>query len=397
MFINRWGILAILMFGLCVCQLEQTFFSHSISTLQKELQFSSNQIGLLFSVFTAGMIVGCILITLVTAFAGTRWGLTVGFIGIAVTSVVLGLTGDVTVLIIARFAMGFFAAALLPAAIQAVREWFPVPLRPLAIGLGLASMHIPYSIIIPLMNLLDISIKRSFLAATSLGAIIAAILCAFFLKTPRMFETPNRLNAGGVISTLMLALGLFFSASIPSFFNTFLPLYLSRQMGMSMERFSKEMIFTWVGSIAGTLLIGAIACILIYTVLRAPKARAALLTVCGCLLTFVIFAGFIMNPSVFLLLTFLSILGYYGIMTLLYSSVADTLPAQVVAIAVAIGSLAINVNHLFSPPAIGYVVNELGFRTVFLIVGGMGLVAWLIVAIPSWFIKQPETAAPPTE
>ena len=86
--------------------------------------------------------------------------------------------------------------------------------------------------------------------------------------------------------------------------------------------------------------------------------------------------------------------GCFGIMVLLYAGVADTLPVRGVAIATAIGGLAMAIGSMIFPYAFGSIVDQFGYGSAFLMIGGIGVIAWLVVSIPGWFIKQPDAAAP---
>lgn len=394
---KRWLILLILILGMGAFILEQNYYSLSSMSLVDEFLVPYQTIALSFSLFTIGMIVGYFLLTLVTVFTGTRWGLTVGFAGIALAATVSALTGHFYILISARFLAGFFAAALIPAAIQTVREWFPVPLRPLAIGLILTSMGGFIFISSVLIDITEITIKRPFIIIPAMGAVAAAVLCAFFLKTPGVFENPKRLNTGGVISSIMLPCVLFLSALITVSVSSFLVSYLVMELGFSTASALKVSLFSSSGNIAGSLLIGGIACLLIYTVFRPPKTRALLMTICGFMLPFIALTGFVTNFYILISISTVAMFGIQGIMILLYSSVADTLPVRGVSIVMAIGGLALNVGNLIFSSLAGFIVYSIGFRWLYLIAGILGLVLWLLVAIPAWFIKQPEAEAEPTK
>ena len=394
MAVMRWVILAVLMFGWGASQVQRASVAVVLPSVQADLDLTSEQVGWAFAAFTIGMIAGCVLLTVVTALAGARWGLTVGFAGAAVASLASALAGNVIALMATRFALGFFTAALLPAMVQAVAEWFSRPLRTLAIGLILASFHV-CALITPFLvaSLAQAVGWRVVLAATGLPALLAAVLClifAIFVKAPPVQPVSGRLSAAGLVSAGTLALGLFFAAPALSLCTVWLPSYLHEIAGT--ESFTgsaiKASTFTMAGAFSGALLAGAIACILMYAGFRPTKTRAALLTALGCLLPLVAVAGLLKMPCAVLLLSFLVMAGCYGVMTLLYAAVADTLPVRGVAVAVAIGSLMMVFSSGLSPWIMGTLKAQVGFDPLFLLVGGVGALAWLVVALPAWFIRQ---------
>jgi ACS family hexuronate transporter-like MFS transporter len=188
----------------------------------------------------------------------------------------------------------------------------------------------------------------------------------------------------------MLAVGLCLAAPASMLLNTWLPTYLRQSLGIEMSLFTKLNVLMTAGSLGGALLSGGIACVLIYLGLSSSRTRAFLLTACGCLLPFVALAGLLKMPWVILMLSGLVMVGYFGVTTLLYTAVADTLPSRGVAIAMAVGGLAMTPSYMLLPPASGYVIEQLGYGPLFLIGGGVGALAWLVVSLPAWFIKQPD-------
>ena len=138
----------------------------------------SVQLSYLFSAFMIGLLAGYVLLILVTALCGTRWGLAVALAGASLAAVGGGLAPGFAGLVIARAFLGFFAGGLLPAAIQSLRESFPVRMRPLAIGLFLASSPLVSLLMTPLGPHITQAIGwRPAFMITAIPTAIAAVLC----------------------------------------------------------------------------------------------------------------------------------------------------------------------------------------------------------------------------
>lgn len=387
----RWVILAILIIGLAANQLQQDIVGLLFPILQHELSFSASQIGIITSAFVIGLIAGYILMTLITVFAGSRWGLAIGFGGAAVASFASIGADNFTFLLVYRFSLGFFTAALIPATVQAIREWFPAPLRPLAIGLVLAFSGSVFSSLY-IYFIRDINWHIS-LALPGIPVFIVAILCAFLAKPPPVRDASPRLNAAAVVSSIMLVLGLFLTTAIFIDLGTFLVTYLY-ETGINLQSSSISSLIIAFGGSLGALFSGVIACVLIYIFRKSSKIRAAVLTVCGLLLPLTGLIRYVQGQVTITLLSFFAMAGCFGIMVLLYAGVADTLPVRGVAIATAIGGLAMAIGSMIFPYAFGSIVDQFGYGSAFLMIGGIGVIAWLVVSIPGWFIKQPDAAAP---
>jgi len=386
MAIMRWVILAVLMFGYGASQMPRTSVSVVLPMVQADLGVTSEEFGRALAAFTIGMIAGCVLLTVVTALAGARWGLTLGFAGAALAAVVSGAVANVAGLMATRFALGFFTAALIPAIVQSVGECFTRPLRPLAIGLILASYQ-AVAIIAPFLVafLAERVGWRFVVAATGVPTLVAAVLCLVFailVKEPPVQPVSGGLSAAGLVSAGTLALGLGLAMPVVHLCTMWLPPYLAK--GLSFSSSSKMGLCTTAGALGGALLAGVIACILTFVGVRPAKTRAALLTACGCFLPLVAVVGLLKMPFAVVGLGFLVTAGYYGVITLLYWAVADTLPVRGIGIAVAVGSL------MMIPGSwiIGTLRAQVGFEAVFLLAGFLGAAAWLVVALPAWFIRQ---------
>ena len=118
-----------------------------------------------------------------------------------------------------------------------------------------------------------------------------------------------------------------------------------------------------------------------------------LLTVCGAMLPLVALAGFISRWPFVLLLIGVGSLAYAGWSTLLYSAVAETLPARGVAIGAAIGALMASLSGMLVPVAWGRLVSAEGDQLFSLGVAATAALALLVVALLAWLVRQePETA-----
>jgi len=89
-----------------------------------------------------------------------------------------------------------------------------------------------------------------------------------------------------------------------------------------------------------------------------------------------------------MMLAALSAAAYYGMSTLLYSAVADTLPARGVCIAAASGALVLNMSGMISPLIFGRMIDSGGYQPAFLMVAACASVALLAVGLLSWLVPQ---------
>ena len=391
-----WPILAVLLLGYGATYLQRIDLSVAMPFLRRELALSNVQTGWVFSAFILGLIAGYVLITIITALGGTRWGVFVSLAGATLAASATGLVRNLAGLIIARALLGVFVAGLLPAAVQAVREWFPSRMRPFAIGLVLASGQLLAAVAPPLFGWLLGAGRmawRTPLLLSGAPTAIAAVLCIVLwpARTPR--EPSRGVSGAAIASAVMLAVGLMLTAPAGFFLSTWLPYHANRTWGIGFAGARMANVVSPAAGMCGALAAGAIAWAMMSKSAGASRTRAVLLTVCGAMLPLVALAGFISRWPFVLLLIGVGSLAYAGWSTLLYSAVAETLPARGVAIGAAIGALMASLSGMLVPVAWGRLVSAEGDQQFSLGVAATAALALLVVALLAWLVRQePETA-----
>jgi MFS family permease len=368
-----WVVLAVLALGFGATHLQGWALSLGLPLLQDDLHLSGEQTGWLFSALLIGMMAGYILITAVTALAGTRWGALVSLAGVTLAACASGLAPNFIGLIAARALMGVFVAGLLPAGIQAIREWFPSRMRPLAIGLFLASGQLASAVAQPLHALLPYGMGwRVPIFAAGGAAAIAAILCFLLWPADTPREPSRRVSGGAIASAVMLAMGLLLTTPV-----VWLLSVTSVRMAGTINL---------AAGACGAMGAGALAWAMISGGVGASRTRAVLLTVCGVVPLVVIAVG--TRPLPLVLVAVCSV-AYLGWTALLYAAVADTLPARGVAIGAAIGALVASLSQSLTFAA-GRLLSSEGAP---LVVAASATLALVVVALLAWLVRQePETA-----
>jgi ACS family hexuronate transporter-like MFS transporter len=393
----RWLVLLMLMFGWGASYLPRVTLSTLAPAVQADLALTSVQLGATFPALAFGLLAGYVLMTLLTFLAGTRWALVAAFTGAALASAASGFVSSLEGLLVARFLLGFFSAGILPAAVQSAREWFPAQLRPLVIGLFLASGQLAVFLIPPAAAVLHRVIAwRAMLVLTGLPTLIAAVLCAVIWKSPPPPEAPRPIPAAAFASPGMLAVGLFLSAPLTLFTLAWLPVYLRDRFHLDLQQLGSVGAATGLAGAFGAALAGIAAWLLMFSEVRPWKARAALLTVSGCLVPLITFAGAVRQWQLAVALMALSCMAYFAWATALYSAVADTLPVRGVALAAALGALLTNVGGALAPAALSYLAQHTGYDVLLRLVGGTAALALPGVLLMAWLIPhQPEEAPVP--
>jgi sugar phosphate permease len=377
----------VLIFGYGASAVQRQSLATLSSLIGRELHLPYTQIGQIFSAMTFGLIAGYVVLSVVIVLAGTRWGLVAALAGSSVAAAASALAPSYGVLLASRFLLGFFAAGLVPAAVQSAREWFPSHMRPLVIGAVLAGG--------PAVSLLSSTLItaamrfvgwRAISIAAALPTLVVAVFCLAMWPRPPAPEPFRGVSTPAIASAGMAALGLLFAAPAYYAVVSYLPVYQStRGIGISTIRTAAsvhQILNMW-----GALLPGVIAWVMMDTGKQAARVRALLLTICGCLLPLAALGSLHLTAAV-LIAGALPGMGYFAWSVLLYWAVADSLPAGGVAVGAGIAGLMGTVGSLaVSALSTGF-GGLAGFGNMFLVAGAVAMVGLIAVLALAWYLRS---------
>jgi len=131
----RWVICALLLFGTTKNYMDRNVLGVLNKTLQHDLGWSEIGFSNLVMAFQAAYAVGMLLTGRLIDKLGTRLGYSLAMVFWSLASMGTALGNSLTSFAISRAALGFGEAAVFPASIKAVAEWFPKKERALATGI----------------------------------------------------------------------------------------------------------------------------------------------------------------------------------------------------------------------------------------------------------------------
>jgi ACS family hexuronate transporter-like MFS transporter len=146
----RWVICTLLLLGVTKNYVDRLIIGLLKTKLQQDLGWSEIDYGNLVFAFTAAYAAGMLAVGRFIDWIGTRLGYALAMAAWSLASMCHGLVSSLSGFLAARGALGFSEAAVFPASLKAVAEWFPRKERALAAGI--------------------------FNAGTNLGAIVAPLL-----------------------------------------------------------------------------------------------------------------------------------------------------------------------------------------------------------------------------
>ena len=176
----RYGVLAFLSLGCSSAYLTRHCISVANTTIQRELHFTTEQMGWILSMFMLGYLV-C---QVPGGWLGTRWGVRTALPFLSVVwsllTAAITLVSSYLPMVVLRVAFGGAQAGLVPNAALAVNHWIPLARRGIAGALMVMSMSVGAIVTMGLTaKLLEYSDWRTVFRLYSLVGVVWAVL--FFL------------------------------------------------------------------------------------------------------------------------------------------------------------------------------------------------------------------------
>src|SRR5229473_1486495 len=131
----RWVICTLLLFGTTKNYMDRNVLGVLNKTLQHDLGWSEIDYSNLVVSFQAAYALGMVVVGRLIDKLGTRLGYALAMVFWSLASMGTALGSSLTSFALFRFALGFGEAAVFPASIKAVAEWFPKKERALATGI----------------------------------------------------------------------------------------------------------------------------------------------------------------------------------------------------------------------------------------------------------------------
>lgn len=152
----RWIVVALLFFATTINYMDRQLIGLLKPVLEMEFNWTETDFAHIIMAFTAAYAIGLPLTGLFIDRVGTKIGYSLAVAFWSLAGMLHALAKTVTGFSIARFGLGIGEAGNFPAAMKAVSEWFPKNERGLATGL--------------------------FNAGTSIGVVLALVLCPLILR-----------------------------------------------------------------------------------------------------------------------------------------------------------------------------------------------------------------------
>jgi len=396
----RWVICALLLFGTTKNYMDRNVLGVLNKTLQHDLSWSEIDYSNLVVAFQAAYAVGMLVVGRLIDKLGTRLGYALAMIFWSLASMGTALGSSLTSFAVSRVALGFGEAAVFPASIKAVAEWFPKKERALATGIfnagtSIGAMLTP--VVVPWINA-RWGWRGAFLGIGALGFVWLVFWLLIYDKPeehPRVsraeldyIHSDPQAPAGKIKWAALLPLrqtwafvvGKFLTDPIWWFYLFWVPGFLQSQHGLALTRIGAPIVVIYLLSDVGSVAAGWLSSSMIKRGSTVNAARKIAMLICAIGVTPVVFAYRVESTWSAVLLIGLAAACHQGFSANLFTLTSDMFPARAVGSVVGIGGMAGAIGGLFIATVVGHVLQWTGsYRVPFLIAGSAYLLALVII------------------
>src|SRR5580692_2612948 len=396
----RWVICALLLFGTTKNYMDRNVLGVLNKTLQHDLGWSEIDYSNLVVAFQAAYALGMVVVGRLIDKLGTRLGYALAMIFWSLASMGTALGNYLTSFAISRVALGFGEAAIFPASIKAVAEWFPKKERALATGIfnagtSFGAMLAP--VVVPWLNR-RWGWRGAFVGIGALGFVWLALWLLIYRKPeqhPRVSKAeldyirsdpPDSLVRTKWSALLPLrqtwafVAGKFLTDPVWWFYLFWIPGFLQSKHGLALTGLGPPIVAIYLISDVGSVAGGWVSSFLIKRGRSVNAARKMAMLVCAVGVIPVVFAYRVESTWSAVLLVGLAAAFHQGFSANLFTLTSDMFPARAVGSVVGIGGMAGAIGGLCIASVVGHVLQWTGsYKVPFLIAGSAYLLALAVI------------------
>jgi MFS transporter, ACS family, hexuronate transporter len=396
----RWVICALLLFGTTKNYMDRNVLGVLNKTLQHDLGWSEIDFSNLVIAFQAAYAAGMLLTGRLIDKLGTRLGYALAMVFWSLASMGTALGNSLTSFAISRAALGFGEAAVFPASIKAVAEWFPKKERALSTGIfnagtSFGAMLAP--LVVPWLNA-RWGWRGAFVGIGALGFIWLIFWLLIYHK-PEEHRSVSKAELDYIRSdpqpapaktkwSALLPLRqtwAFIAAKLLTdpvwwFYLFWVPGFLQSKYGIPLTGLGPPIVAIYLISDVGSVAGGWISSALIKRGNSANVARKLAMLVFAVGVIPVIFAYRVQSTWPAVLLIGLAAACHQGFSANAYTLVSDMFPARAVGSVVGIGGMAGAIGGLCIAWVVGHKLQLTGsYKVPFLIAGSAYLIALALI------------------
>jgi ACS family hexuronate transporter-like MFS transporter len=396
----RWVICALLLFGTTKNYMDRNVLGVLNVTLQHTLGWNEIDYSNLVVFFQAAYAVGMLLMGRLIDKLGTRLGYALAMAFWSLASMATALGNSFTSFAVSRVALGLGEAAVFPASIKAVAEWFPKKERALSTGIFNAGTSIGAMItpvVVPWINA-RWGWRGAFIGIGALGFVWLLFWLMLYRK-PEEHPLLSKTEFDYIRSdpqqssqkikwtklfffrqTWAFVIGKFLTDPVWWFYLFWVPGFLQKQHGLSLTGLGAPIVLIYLMSDVGSVAAGWLSSAMIKRGKSINVSRKFAMLCCAVAVTPIVFAYRVESTWSAALLIGLAAACHQGFSANLYTITSDMFPARAVSSVVGIGGMAGAIGGLFIATIVGHVLQWTGsYKVPFLIAGSAYLLALLLI------------------
>ncbi len=371
---RRWIVCGLLFAATAICYMDRQIFGLLKPTLMRDIGWTETDYGDIVAVFSLFYAFGYLLAGRGLDIVGVRRGLPIAVTGWSMAAATHGLAGGVFGFQVARGALGLMEGANFPAAIKAIREWFPPSERALATGIFNAGSSIG-AVLTPIalpFVVVAMGWRAAFLLSGALGLFWLVAWLLLYRRPPHRARPDAAVAWLPLLTkrgTLAYAGGMLMTSPVWWFYLNWVPGFLHDRFGTDMMAAIGPLVAIYLIADLGSIGGGWLSSRLIGQGMAPVRARiAAMLAMTALVLPVaVVPACQSMWPAV--LLIALAAAAHQGFSANLYTLVSDTMPGGATSSVVGIGGFAAGIAGMFVALAVGRVLDATGGNYMILFLG----------------------------
>ena len=396
----RWVICTLLLFGTTKNYMDRNVLGVLNKTLQHDLGWSEIDYSNLVVAFQGAYALGMVVVGRLVDKLGTRLGYALAMVFWSLASMGTALGSSLTSFAISRLTLGFGEAAVFPASIKAVAEWFPKKERALATGIfnagtSFGAMLTP--VVVPWINA-RWGWRGAFIGIGALG-FLWLVFWLLSYRQPEEHPLVSRAELDYIRSdpqesvgktkwvallplrqTWAFVLGKFLIDPVWWFYLFWVPGFFESKHGLALTRIGAPIVVIYLISDVGSVAAGWMSSRLIQSGSTVNAARKFAMLICAVGVVPVVFAYRVESTWSAVLLIGLAAACHQGFSANLFTLTSDMFPARAVGSVVGIGGMAGAIGGLFIATVVGHVLQWTGsYRVPFLIAGSAYLLALVII------------------
>jgi MFS transporter, ACS family, hexuronate transporter len=398
----RWVICVLLLFGTTKNYMDRNVLGVLNVTLQHTFGWTEIDYSNLVVFFQAAYAGGMLLMGRLIDKLGTRLGYALAMVFWSLASMATAFGNSFTSFAISRIALGFGEAAVFPASIKAVAEWYPKKERALSTGIFNAGTSIGAMItpvVVPWIHA-RWGWRGAFIGIGALG-FVWLLFWLILYRNPEEHPRVSRTELDYIRSdppqsaqrmkwatlfrfrqTWAFVVGKFLTDPVWWFYLFWVPGFLQKQHALSLTGIGAPIVLIYLMSDVGSVVAGWLSSTMIKRGRAINASRKIAMLCCAVAVTPIVFAYRVESTWSAALLIGLAAACHQGFSANLYTITSDMFPAKAVSSVVGIGGMAGAIGGLFIATIVGHVLQWTGsYKVPFLIAGSAYLLALLLIHV----------------